>query len=143
MASTTNENETSSWLDGRVRLVVVPRFDDVRGSLVPMAFEQLPFPPARMFTVTGVPVGTVRGGHALRQQQQVLVCSAGCIEVETRLGEEVEYITLDRPEVGLFVDAGVWCSQRFLVEGSILMVLASGSYDPDGYDDEVPGLVAE
>jgi dTDP-4-dehydrorhamnose 3,5-epimerase-like enzyme len=124
-------------------LIDLPKFDDIRGCLVPLDFEQLPFSPARLFTVSGVRVGAVRGCHALVDQQQLLVCLVGSVEVEVRRRSENGLITLDRPDVGLLIDSGVWSSQRFTAEGSILLGVASGKYDPDGYQTEVPGVTAE
>ena len=131
-------SDASSWFDGAVRLLDIPRFDDARGTLASFDFGQMPFLPARMFVISGVPVGTIRGRHALVEQQQILVCLAGIIEVETRWQGESEIIALARPDLGLFLDRGVWSSQRFAAEGSILLGLGSGEYDPNGYRTEVP-----
>lgn len=125
-----------AWLEGNVRLVQVPSFDDVRGSLLSFEFELLPFLPRRAFVVQDVPVDTIRGRHAHLKQRQILVCLAGSVEVEVRLHDHRQSITLDRPQAGLLIEAGVWCSQRFITDGSILLVLASGRYDPEGYAPE-------
>ncbi len=130
-------SDASSWFDGAVRLLDIPSFDDARGTLVPFDFSQMPFLPARMFVISGVPVGTIRGRHVLIGQQQILVCLGGIIEVEARWQDKSETIALTRPDLGLFVDRGVWSSQHFVTEDSILLGLGSGEYDPDGYRTEM------
>lgn len=138
MTSVAGSSETTqnSWLEGNVRLIEVPRFDDARGSLVPFEFEQLPFLPRRMFVVRDVPIDTVRGRHALMEQQQFLVCLVGAVEVEARLHNHRQTIALDRPDVGLLIEPGIWSSQRFVADGSVLLGLASGDFDPQGYATE-------
>ncbi len=131
-------SDASSWFDGAARLLDIPRFDDARGTLASFDFGQMPFLPARMFVISGVPVGTIRGRHALVDQQQILVCLGGMIGVEARWQGECKTISLARPDLGLFLDQGVWSSQHFSAEGSILLGLGSGEYDPNGYRTEVP-----
>ncbi len=131
-------SHASSWFDGAVQLLEIPRFEDPRGTLVSFDFGQMPFLPARLFVISGVPVGTIRGQHALVEQQQMLVCLGGIIEVEARWQDKSETIALTRPDLGLFLDRGVWSSQHFSAEDSILLGLGSGEYDPDGYRTEMP-----
>ncbi len=139
MAPAADGGDAGSWLDGMVRLVEMPRFDDADGSLVPFEFDRLPFSPHRMFVVSSVPVDTVRGRHALLEQQQLLVCLAGRIDVEVRWLHLEAFVTLDQADVGLLINPGVWSSQRFIADASMLLGLSSGSYDPDGYETKVPG----
>jgi dTDP-4-dehydrorhamnose 3,5-epimerase-like enzyme len=135
LAPTTHSSETTqdSWLEGNVRLIQIPRFDDSRGGLVPFEFDQLPFVPRRMFVVQDVPVQTVRGRHSHAKQRQIMICLAGRIEVDVRSGQHHASITIDHSQTGLLVEPGVWNSQKFVVDGSILLVLASGAYGPADY----------
>src|SRR3954471_15386647 len=59
------------------RLLRLTRADDLRGSLVAMNFADLPFVPKRFFTVFDVPSVDVRGEHAHRECEQLLVCVRG------------------------------------------------------------------
>jgi hypothetical protein len=123
-------------LGGGARLVEVPRFDDPRGMLVPVEFDALPFTPQRAFVVGDVPVGTIRGRHALGTQRQLLMCLAGRIEITVRRDDVEASVVLDQPQTGLLLEAGVWISLRFALDGSMLLVLASGAYDPSEYVQE-------
>lgn len=126
-----HETAPEAWLEGRVSLVRAPRFDDERGSLVP--FEQMPFPPHRVFVIRDVPRETIRGRHAHREQRQVLICLSGAVEVDIRLHDRRQSIVLNDPQTGLLIEPGVWSSLRFITDDSVLLGLASGDYDPEGY----------
>jgi len=130
----THRNEDR--FDGAARMIDLVTHVDPRGVLIPVEFEHLPFHPRALFTVQGVPPGTVRGRHAHRQCTQLLVCLAGAIRVKLRReGTETE-VDLDDPTRGLLVSPGVWSSQTYLVPDTILLVVASHRYTPDDYLDQ-------
>ena len=118
---------------GRISLLTLESIVDERGSLFPLSFSQLPFQPQRLFVIAEVPAGTERGGHAHREQTQLLVCLNGVVEVRARIGDVVETMVLDRPTRGLLVPPMVWTRQIFLEADSRLLVLSSGEYDREGY----------
>jgi len=119
--------------NGRAKLVSCPHNADDRGILCAFNFDQLPFVPRRVFSVSQVPIGVVRGGHAHRSGEQLLGCLQGCIDVLMRFqGEEIT-VTLQSGPIGLLVGAGVWCEQKYITAGSVLLVLSSEPYDPASY----------
>ena len=107
---------------------------DLRGAL---SFAEapggLPFNPARFFIVWDVPVGDVRGCHAHRKCDQLLVCTFGEVEVILDDGKRRESFVLNSPSEALRIPPGVWGEQRYVVQGTRLMVLASHNYDPEDY----------
>lgn len=115
------------------RFITVPSSDEKRGLLLPFDFGSLPFVPARIFVVRDVPVGTVRGGHAHRLQQQLLFCLSGSLEVVLERGAESARVLLDSPAKGLLIEPGIWSSQTFLEVDSVELVFSSGPYDPLEY----------
>jgi dTDP-4-dehydrorhamnose 3,5-epimerase-like enzyme len=125
--------------DDDIRLVSLPRIDQRRGTLLPFDFEALPFNPRRVFVVKGVPPGTVRGRHAHRRGQQLLVRLTGEIRVELRRGGNSKTIPLTSSDVGLLIPAGVWAAQTYVTPDSVLLVLCSEPYDAATY---VSGRVA-
>jgi hypothetical protein len=118
------------------RTVALSLHADNRGALVPFEFDDLPFRPRRVFVISGVPPGTTRGRHARPRGRQLLVCPSGRVTVELRGGEQVTTVTLDRPDRGLLVDAGVWAAQTYETAGAVLVVLASEPFRPDAAIDE-------
>ncbi|PZS13569.1 MAG: isomerase [Pseudonocardiales bacterium] len=117
-----------------VTLSRVTRADDMRGSLVAIAFaEQVPFPPARIFTVFGVPSREVRGTHAHRVCAQVLVCLVGSMVCVADDGVNREQFTLDDPAVALYLPPMTWGTQYRYSPDALLMVLTSHPYDSADY----------
>ena len=113
------------------------RREDDRGVLVPIEFPDLPFEPRRAFTVSGVPAGTARGGHAHRSGRQFLVCPTGRVRVRLRDRTGVETVVLDRPDQGLLIEPGVWSEQVYELDETVLLVFVSKPYDGASDLDDV------
>lgn len=113
------------------RLVLV---DDIRGSLSAGEFAaHVPFSPQRYFMVFDVPGKDVRGEHAHRKCHQFLVCARGSVSVVVDDGEASEEVTLDAPNLGLYLPPMVWAIQYKYSSDALLLVFASDPYDPDDY----------
>ena len=122
----------------RPTLIPLMRIHDSRGSLLPLEWEDLPFRPQRIFTINGVPPGTVRGCHGHQTCAQLLVAIAGEIEVRVVQDGEHRTIVLTPDSPGLLVPAGIWFSQTYVSADAVLLVLASEPYNPDATFDD-PG----
>jgi len=122
-----------SWFEGRARLIDLPVHTDERGNLLPIDFDDLPFRPRRVFTVTNVPAGAIRGEHGHRTGQQLLICLQGKIELVLRTGPEEVNTALIPTGPGLLLGSGVWCRQTYVASDSVLLVMASEKYDPASY----------
>jgi len=125
-----------SFFGGRARRVDWPAHADERGLLQSFALDELPFRPARVFTVACVPPGTLRGGHSHRAGQQLLVCLQGRVDVTMRFAGEEILLYLLPGEPALLFGPGVWCSQNYADSGTVLLVFASEPYSPDSYVGE-------
>lgn len=121
----------------RVRGVVlrrVTRADDMRGSLVAVSFaDHVPFEPARLFTVFGVPSREVRGAHAHRVCAQLLICLAGSMVCVADDGISREQFTLDDPALTLYLPPMTWGTQYRYSPDAHLLVLTSHPYDSGDY----------
>jgi len=117
-----------------VRLHVLPIIRDSRGSLSFAEYEKtLPFLPKRYFIVFDVGEGQTRGGHAHSTAHQLLVCVNGSCLVELDDGTARDEVSLDRPELALYIPPKIWATQRQFSRDGVLMVLASEVYDPNEY----------
>jgi acetyltransferase-like isoleucine patch superfamily enzyme len=117
-----------------VSLIRMTRVDDLRGGLVAANFEDdLPFMPRRFFTVFGVPSADIRGAHAHRVCQQLLVCVQGSVRAMVDDGTSLQEFVLDRPDFGLHVMPMIWGTQYRYSSDAVLLVLASHAYDADDY----------
>ncbi len=122
---------------GGVRGVQLKRLThalDMRGSLVACeAGRELPFVPQRCFLVYAVPSAEVRGEHAHRRCEQMLVCVHGQVTAMVDDGEQRAEYRLDRPDIGLYLPPMVWGTQYRYSADAVLLVLASLPYDPSDY----------
>lgn len=121
-----------SYLGGRVSAYDLPVMDDARGALLALHFSELPISAVRLFCVQA-PRGAVRGGHAHRVGNQLLVRIGGHIDVELRSEGLVEQLTLNALGAALLIPAGVWAQQTYRSDEAVLLVLADTPYDPSNY----------
>jgi acetyltransferase-like isoleucine patch superfamily enzyme/dTDP-4-dehydrorhamnose 3,5-epimerase-like enzyme len=127
-----------------VRLIEMPEVVDIRGRL---SFAEigngLPFEPQRYFLIYGVPNREVRGEHAHRELQELLVCVAGEVRMIVDDGTVREEIHLDRPNLGLYVPPMVWRTQYQFSPDAVLLALASSRYDPEDYIRDYDQFLSE
>ena len=113
------------------RLQHVP---DLRGELcVAELGKQLDFEIKRLFFVYGVPNTKVRGEHAHKECHQFLICIRGSVHVIVDDATQQQEIILDRPDLGLHLEPGVWAVQYRYSSDAVLAVLASHAYDENDY----------
>lgn len=116
------------------RLLELTSATDMRGSLVAgQVAGELPFVPARFFVVYDVPSIEVRGEHAHRRCEQVLVCLRGSVRAIVDVGGVRSEFQLDRPDVGLYMPSMTWGTQYAYTKNAVLLVLASLPYQADDY----------
>jgi UDP-2-acetamido-3-amino-2,3-dideoxy-glucuronate N-acetyltransferase len=117
-----------------VKLLHAPVVKDLRGTLSAReAGRDLPFVPQRCFVVFDVPSREVRGEHAHRVCEQVLVCLRGSLSVVCDDGDNRQEIELNTPEIGVYLPPMVWGVQYKYSPDAMLQVLASHPYDASDY----------
>jgi len=115
-------------------LYLMRRITDARGALtVGEVPTEVPFAPARYFVVFDVPSMELRGEHAHKKCQQFLICLHGSCRVLLDNGEQRCEVTLDRPDMGVFMPAMIWGTQYRYSSDAVLLVFASHPYDSDDY----------
>ena len=108
---------------------------DDRGHLVVVeGGKDIPFDIARIFYIYGSDHDVVRGKHANRQSQFVLINVAGSCKVKVIDGKGNEAIfVLNRPHTGIYLPSMVWKDMYDFSEDSVLLCLASEHYDAKEY----------
>jgi UDP-2-acetamido-3-amino-2,3-dideoxy-glucuronate N-acetyltransferase len=106
--------------------------EDGRGSLMPIEFGNIDFRPRHAFLVTAHD-GAIRGGHAHRLGNQLLVCISGEIEIALALDGEKVGVTLDSGANALMVGSPIWSSQTYRGQEPKLLVFSDHPFDPDDY----------
>jgi hypothetical protein len=117
---------------------------DLRGNLVARETGKgLPFEPKRCFLVYDVPTKELRGEHAHKRCEQLLICVSGSVSVLCDDGERRQEFLLDSPEIGLHIGPMVWGTQYRYTSDAVLMVLASLPYDAADYIRTYDAFLAE
>lgn len=115
-------------------LVDLPKIDDPRGNLTFIEEERhLPFSIRRVYWIYDVPGGQTRGGHAFREQQEMIVALSGSFDVVIDDGDESRRFHLNRSYFGLYVPNGLWRFLDNFSTNSVAMVLSSTYYDENDY----------
>ena len=95
--------------------------------------QQVPFEVKRYFVVFGVASEDIRGEHAHRTLHQFLICVHGCCHLAADDGGNREDFVLDSPSIGVYLPPMVWGVQHKYTPDAVLLVFASGRYDPADY----------
>lgn len=107
---------------------------DMRGSLSVGEFNKdIPFSTKRYFLVFNVPSIETRGEHAHYECHQFLICVRGSCAVVVDDGNNRAEITLDQPNIGIYLPPLTWGIQYKYTKDAVLLVFASHAYDENDY----------
>lgn len=122
-------------LSEQYKLIYFKDLGDERGNLVVIEGEgmDIPFDIKRVFYIYGSDDTVVRGQHANRETEFLLVNVGGSSKVRVDNGKESEVIVLDKPGMGLYLPPMLWKDMYDFSPDSILLVLASRHYDGNEY----------
>lgn len=127
-----------------VTLHRAPLIKDLRGNLSARELGKgLPFVPNRYFVVLDVPSKEVRGEHAHRVCEQLLICLRGSVSVVVDDSKTRQEIVLDSSELALYLPPMVWGIQYKYSADAVLLVLASHPYDARDYIRDYDTFLAE
>ena len=129
----------------KVQMLEFQQRGDERGHLViAEGGIEVPFEIKRVFYIYGSDKDVVRGQHANRKTEFVLINVAGTSKVKVKDGEGNEAIfCLNRPHTGIYLPNMVWKDMYDFSEDSVLLVLASTHYDPEEYIRDYDEFVKE
>lgn len=115
------------------RLIDIPKIHDAKGNLSVVEGDTIPFPIQRVYYLYDVPSHAERLGHAHIKQHKLLIALSGSFEVVLRDGQSEKVITLNRPNLGLYIPNGIWREIRNFSSGSVCLVIASQDFDEQDY----------
>jgi hypothetical protein len=104
--------------------------------------QEIPFDIERVYYLYDVPGGESRGGHAHKALQQLIVAASGSFDIIIDDGNVKRTFHLARPNMGLYMPAGLWRELDNFSSGSICMVLASQKYSELDYIREYQEFVS-
>ncbi len=96
--------------------------------------RQIPFDVKRVYYIYGLSAPqAIRGCHAHKHNRQVLFCINGSFNLLLDDGTHRQEVTLDRPDLGVYMDVMLWHEMSAFSPNCILLVLASDHYDEADY----------
>jgi len=95
--------------------------------------RHVPFDVERAFWIYDVPGGSVRGGHAYRTVNELIVALSGSLDVALDDGSHRVRYTLSRSYHALVVPNLIWREMLNFSTNSVALVLASDPFSPEDY----------
>ena len=121
-------------LEDKCKIINFKDFGDERGKLVVIeGGESIPFDIARVFYIYDSDSTIVRGQHANRETDFVLINVAGKSKVRITDGKEEFIVELKRPMMGVHIPKMIWKDMYDFSSDSVLLVLANTHYNGDEY----------
>ncbi len=116
------------------RLLDFKDLGDERGKLVVIEGEKdIPFEIKRVFYIYGSDKNVIRGQHANRESEFVLVNVAGKSKVRVTDGIGEQIVELCKPMQAIFIPKMIWKDMYDFSSDSVLLVLANTHYDGKEY----------
>jgi dTDP-4-dehydrorhamnose 3,5-epimerase-like enzyme len=123
-------------------LVELPRINDDCVLIIAEAKKHVPFDLRRVFFVTGVAAGEMRGHHAHRRCHQLLICPSGAVRIRITDGAASRTVELDTPQKALHIPPGLWAEQIYRDPATLLLVLCDRLYEAEDYIRDMEAFIA-
>lgn len=122
-------------LEEKYKIIEFADFGDERGNLVVIEGDgmDIPFDIKRVFYIYGSDSEVVRGSHANRETEFLLVNVSGTSKVRLADDSKEIIVELNKPRMGLYISSMVWKDMYDFSKDSVLLVLASRHYDANEY----------
>lgn len=116
------------------RLIEINKIPDQRGNLSFLqSNKEVPFEIQRVYWIYDVPGGEMRGGHAYRNLNEVIIALSGSYDVVLHDGEKEYRYQLNRSYYGLYVPKMMWRKIENFSTNSLALILTDDLYNEDEY----------
>jgi dTDP-4-dehydrorhamnose 3,5-epimerase-like enzyme len=115
-------------------IIELPKIFDDRGNL--SFFEEsshVPFPIARTYWIYDVPGGEIRGAHAFKQQEEIIIALSGSFDIVLNDGKSEQVYSLNRSYKALYVPKMIWRSMQNFSTNAVALVAASTLFSVSDY----------
>lgn len=131
-------------MDKKFKVIDFQELGDSRGHLVVAeSNKEVPFLIQRIFYIYGTKEGVVRGQHANRESEFMLINLQGSVKIVIDDGRQKDTVILNKAHQGVYLDKMVWKDMCEFSSDSILLVLSSMSYDASEYIRDYDEFVRE
>ncbi len=116
------------------KIIELPKYLDSRGNLsFAQNFDQIPFEIKRTYWLYDVPGGITRGGHAEKENEEVVIALSGSFEILVDDGYNQNIFTLNRSYYGLYIPKGLWREIKEFSTNAVALEFGSFPYDESDY----------
>lgn len=117
-----------------VKIIDLPKILDARGNLSFVEnWKQIPFEIQRTYWIYDVPGGEDRGGHAFRENQEMVIALSGAFDVVVDDGFQRKTFSLNRSFYGLYIPQGLWRTMENFSTNSFALEFGSIRYSEEDY----------
>jgi dTDP-4-dehydrorhamnose 3,5-epimerase-like enzyme len=118
----------------KVKSMKFNQLGDNRGHLVVIeGSKDIPFEIARIFYIYGSDNDVIRGQHANKDSEFILINVSGKSKIKIDYGNSQEIIELNEPHMGVYIPKMIWKEMYDFSEDSVLLVLSNFKYNPEEY----------
>lgn len=112
----------------------MPKFLDERGNLSFIEeSKQIPFDIKRTYWIYDVPGGEIRGSHAFKETQELIIALSGSFDLVLHDGKEEHRFHLNRSYNGVFVPQMIWRKMENFSTNALALIVASTEYNKMDY----------
>ena len=116
------------------QIIQLPKIHDPRGNLSFLESEnQIPFTIKRTYWIYDVPGGETRGGHAFKQQNELIIALTGSLDVIIFDGNNTLKYSLNRSYHGLYIPKGLWRHMENFSTNTVALVISDTLFNTNDY----------
>lgn len=116
------------------KIIELPKYLDVRGNLsFAEELKHMPFAIRRVYWLYDVPGGVARGGHAEKNNEELIIALSGAFEIVVDDGAQSKTFVLNRSYYGLYIPKGLWREIKEFSTNALALEFGSIPYSADDY----------
>lgn len=116
------------------KILNFPKIEDPRGNL--SFFESnnhVPFEIKRTYWIYDVPAGEIRGAHAFKKQEELIVVLSGSLDLVVFDGNKEKKFSINRSYYGLYIPNGLWRHMENFATNTLALVVSSTTFSEKDY----------
>jgi dTDP-4-dehydrorhamnose 3,5-epimerase-like enzyme len=117
------------------QIIHFPKINDPRGNLTFFQnWDQIPFEIKRTFWTYDVPAGEIRGGHAYKLQNEIIIALSGSFDVViTSIDNSKQVFSLNRSNFGLYIPSNNWRHIENFSTNAVVLHISDQFFEEDDY----------
>lgn len=121
-------------MNHKPELIQRPKISDPRGNLSFIEENSvIPFSIRRVYWIYDVPGGEIRGAHAFKEAEELIIALSGSFSVSLNDGKKEQVFHLNRSYIGLLVPKMYWRTLFDFSTNSVALILSSTRFDSGDY----------